>query len=55
MSDPPADPAGQLAAEMVARHNGDALAALAELARMYLVARHGWCPGFSRAAAMANS
>ena len=43
------DPAQQLAADLLVRHNGDACAALADLARLYLVARHGWCAGFDRA------
>ena len=43
------DPAEQLAAALLIRHNGDAHAALADLARLYLVARHGWCASFDRA------
>lgn len=50
MPDQSADPAGQLVVALLAQHNGDVRAALADLARMYLVARHGWCPGFSRIA-----
>jgi hypothetical protein len=39
----------QLADDLLARHNGDACDALTDLARLYLVARHGWCAGFDRA------
>ncbi|MFP5515616.1 MAG: hypothetical protein ACLGJC_21330 [Alphaproteobacteria bacterium] len=49
MPDDPPDPAQQLADDLLTRHNGDAHAALADLARLYLVARHGWCAGFDRA------
>lgn len=49
MSDDFPDPAQQLADDLLVRHNGDARAALADLARLYLVARHGWCAGFDRA------
>lgn len=43
------DPGQQLSDALLAHHGGDARAALAELARMYLVARHGWSAGFDRA------
>jgi hypothetical protein len=49
MPDDSPDPAQQLADDLLTRHNGDAHAALADLARLYPVARHGWCAGFDRA------
>ena len=49
MPDEP-DPAQRLADELLVQHGDDARAALADLARLYLVARHGWCAGFDRAA-----
>lgn len=49
MPDDSTDPAQQLAHDLLVRHNGDAHAALSDLARLYLVARHGWCAGFDRA------
>jgi len=48
MPDTP-DPVQELTDELLDRHRGDPRAALADLARLYLVARHGWCAGFDRA------
>jgi len=48
MPDTP-DPVRQLTDELLNRHRGDPRAALTDLARLYLVARHGWCAGFDRA------
>lgn len=50
MSDDSPDPAQQLADDLLTRHNGDARAALADLSRLYLVARHGWCAHHRRGA-----
>lgn len=45
----PDDPSRELVDRLLDRHQGDHRAALADLARLYLVARHGWCAGFDRA------
>ncbi len=45
----PDDPVQQLTDDLLAQHQGDPRAALADLARLYLVARHGWCAGYDRA------